>query len=108
MVLMDFRRASVQEGLSAGHEYSNVPSAVLDALKLLHKTVDSVSKDLDEVLVTTFCLNVVLVEMQKKLGWSNPLEKLVLKIALRRLAKHYGYLLSSRASASARILETIA
>jgi hypothetical protein len=81
---------------------------VRDARKRLHKAVDAVGQDLDEVLITTCCLNVGLVEMEKKLGWPNRSGKLVLKIALRRLAQHYGYLPASRASASARILETIA
>lgn len=60
------------------------------------------------MLITTFFLNVGLVEMEKKLGWPNRSGKLVLQIALQRLAQHYGYLPASRASASARILETIA
>lgn len=107
-ITLDLSRVSVQDGRRAGHEYSDVPGVVLDARKRLRKAVDAVGQDLDEVLITTCCLNVGLVEMEKKLGWPNRSGKLVLKIALRRLAQHYGYLPDSKASASARILETIA
>ena len=47
----------------AGHAYSDVPGAVLDARKRLHKAVDAVGQDLDEVLNTTCCLNFGLVEI---------------------------------------------
>ena len=107
-ITLDLSRVSVQDGRRAGHEYSDAPGAVLDARKRLRKAVEAVGQDLDEVLITTCCLNVGLVEMEKKLGWPNRSGKLVLKIALRRLAQHYGYLPATRASASARILETIA
>ena len=105
---LDLSRVPVQDGRRAGHEYLDVPGAVLDARKRLRKAVDAVGHDLDEVSIKRCCLNVGLVEMEKKLGWPNRSGKLVLKIALRRLAQHYGYLPASRASASARILETIA
>lgn len=105
---LDLSRVSVQDGRRAGHQYSDIPGAVLDARKRLRKAIEAVGPDLDEVLIKTCCFHVGLVEMEKKLGWPNRSGKLVLKIALRRLAQHYGYLPASKASASARILETIA
>lgn len=40
-ITLDLSRVSVKDGRRAGHEYLDVPGAVLDARKRLHKGVDA-------------------------------------------------------------------
>jgi hypothetical protein len=64
--------------------------AVLAAKQRLRAALDVVGPELSGVLMDLCCLELGLEETEKRLGWPRASAKVVLRLALDRLARHYG------------------
>ncbi|MBJ3774492.1 DUF6456 domain-containing protein [Acuticoccus mangrovi] len=72
-----------RDGLSAGE-------AAEDARRRLETALKAVGPDLDRVLLAVCCEEVGLGDVEKRMGWPQRSGKVVLRLALARLAAHYG------------------
>lgn len=68
----------------------------LDARDRLRRALDAVGSDLAGVLWAVCCEAVGLEELERRHGWPRRCGKVVLSIALRRLADHYGLSAAAR------------
>jgi hypothetical protein len=66
------------------------PDAALAARDRVHAALVAVGDDLGQILLKVCCLESGLEAAERALGWPKRSGKLVLKIALGRLAAHYG------------------
>jgi Domain of unknown function (DUF6456) len=66
------------------------PEAALAARDRVHAALTGVGDDLASILLKVCCLDSGLEAAERALGWPKRSGKLVLKIALGRLAAHYG------------------
>ncbi|MGB8601798.1 MAG: DUF6456 domain-containing protein [Rhizomicrobium sp.] len=69
---------------------SAVPEAVLAAKQRLREALAAVGPELSGVLMDLCCLEQGLEVTEKRLGWPRASAKVVLRLALDRLARHYG------------------
>lgn len=67
-----------------------VTEAATDARRRVGRALDAVGPDLSEVLVAVCCEEQGLEAVEKRLGWPARCGKVVLRLALDRLARHYG------------------
>lgn len=104
---IDLTRLVVRGGRRIRHEQHEPPAYALDARKRLRDALEAVGPDLDTVLVKICCELNGLNTIEKEMGWPRRSGKLALKLALSRLAVHYGLQSRMAASASARIRETM-
>jgi hypothetical protein len=66
------------------------PESALAARDRVHAALTAVGDDLAQILLKVCCLDSGLEAAERALGWPKRSGKLVLKIALGRLAAHYG------------------
>lgn len=69
---------------------SPLPEAVLAAKQRLREALVAVGPELSGVLMDLCCLEQGLEATEKRLGWPRASAKVVLRLALARLARHYG------------------
>ena len=88
------RWAGDQNGGPARH-HSGDHMTMTDKMVAARRRIDEVhqclGRELGSVVVDVCCFDVGLADLEKKRNWPARSAKLVLKIALNRLAQHYGY-----------------
>ncbi len=80
-----------RNGGGAGHEGLNLSERALAARERVHAALAHVGPGLDEILLEVCCLSRGLEAAERRLGWPRRSARLVLRMALSRLAEHYGY-----------------
>jgi hypothetical protein len=101
----DFEAAQLQPSITAnwnsaasarsrrqkvGYRQADLPNSALDARRSFYNALDAVGPELAEILVDTCCYLKGLEASEKRRGWPKRSAKVVLQIALTRLAHHYG------------------
>jgi hypothetical protein len=77
-----------------------VRDRVLAARQRFHRALHAVGPELAGVLVDVCCYGMGLEEAGKAAGWPERAAKVVLELALTRLARHYGMLAPERPAAA--------
>jgi hypothetical protein len=85
---------------SAGNRTSFLTDAVVAARQRIHHAFDAVGPEFAGLLVDVCCFLKRLEMVERERGWPARSAKIVLQLALERLARHYGY--SARTSGRAR------
>lgn len=67
--------------------------AVIGAKQRFHSALKAVGRDHGNLLVDVCCFERGLTEIEKQSGWPQRSGKLVLQLALRQLARHYGLIM---------------
>ena len=83
--------AHVDQSRSGPSSGADIPLAALDARRRVECALASVGPGLADVLIETCCHLTGLEQAEQLLGWPQRSAKIVLKIALLRLANHYGH-----------------
>ncbi len=104
---IDYEKPIVQDGRKSGKVTYDLPDFVLDTRQKLRKTLNAVGEDLADILIIVCCQLSGLEEAEKVMQWPRRSGKLVLKIALARLAQYYGWQPANRFSTSKRIRDAI-
>ncbi len=84
----------------AGGDGMNLPERALAARERVHAALAHVGPGLDEILLEVCCLSRGLEAAERRLGWPRRSARLVLRMALARLADHYGLTKRERRNAS--------
>ncbi|MEL6124982.1 MAG: DUF6456 domain-containing protein [Pseudomonadota bacterium] len=74
----------------SGAAGSNVPLGPQSARDRVHKSLEALGPGLSDIALRVCCFLEGLESAERRLGWSARSGKVVLKIALQRLATHYG------------------
>ena len=67
--------------------------ARVDAQQRVRRALTSVGPDSANILIDICCLDNKLTDVERSCGWPRRSGKVVLQLALRQLARHYGYVL---------------
>ncbi len=78
-------------GGGAGHDGLNLSERALAARERVRAALVHVGPGLDEILLEVCCLSRGLEAAERRLGWPRRSARLVLRMALSRLAEHYGF-----------------
>lgn len=78
--------------------------SVLAARERLRRALAALGAGLDEIVLEVVCLSRGLEAAERRLGWPRRAGKLALKLALARLARHYGLVRETAETRAARIL----
>ena len=73
-----------------GNDGLNLSERALAARERVHAALAHVGPGLDEILLEVCCLSRGLEAAERRLGWPRRSARLVLRMALSRLAEHYG------------------
>lgn len=103
----DFERASRRERITQSWDMSGVRGesrrdgltlgeAALEARRRVEGALDAVGPGLADILVAVCCEERGLEAVEKRLGWPARSAKVVLRMALDRLAAHYGIAFAAR------------
>ena len=71
----------------------DIADGALDARHRLRTALASVGPDSADILVSICCLDNKLTDFERYCGWPQRSAKVVLQLALRQLARHYGFVL---------------
>ncbi|MEQ9144325.1 MAG: DUF6456 domain-containing protein [Parvibaculaceae bacterium] len=82
--------AHVDRSRGLPRDGADVPAAALDARRRTENALAAVGPGLGDILVETCCHLTGIEQAERALGWPQRSAKIVLKIALDRLAGHYG------------------
>ena len=82
----------------------NMAERALAARQKVHRALAAAGPGLDEILLETCCLSRGLESAERRLGWPRRSARLILRIALDRLARHYGLKKDRPERRAARIL----
>lgn len=99
---MDWSRPVYVDG-SASNKADDIPQGVLDAQKRMAQALAYIGPGLADMAVEVCCLESGLEATEKKYALPRRSAKLMLKLALMRLAVHYGYQSASAAAVSFRM-----
>lgn len=99
---MDWSRPVCVDG-SASNKADDIPQGVLDAQKRLAQALAYIGPGLADMAVEVCCYESGLEVTEKKYALPRRSAKLMLKLALMRLAVYYGYQSASAAAASFRM-----
>ncbi len=89
---------------SAPLDPAGMPDFVLEARSRLRRALAAVGPGLDEIVLEIVCLSRGLEAAERRLGWPRRAGKLALKLALARLARHYGLVQEPAEARASRIL----
>lgn len=99
---MDWSRPVYVDG-SASNNAGDIPQSAVDAQKRLTQALAYIGPGLADMAVEVCCCESGLEATEKKYALPRRSAKLILKLALMRLAVHYGYQSASAAAASFRM-----
>lgn len=87
-MVVDWSRASEK----STHATPHPPRAeqLLEARRRFEKAIEAMGADLADIAVEICCHGTGLEEAEKRLGWPRHSARVILRIALSRLARHYG------------------
>lgn len=88
---------------SGGHQASFLPDSVIAARQRLHHALDAVGPEFSGLLFDVCCFLKRLEVAERERGWPARSAKIVLQLALERLARHYGYAPSTNGRARSRV-----
>lgn len=88
---------------SGGHQVSFLPDTIITARQRVHHALDAVGPEFSGLLVDICCFLKRLEVAERERGWPARSAKIVLQLALERLARHYGYAPSTRGRARSRL-----
>jgi hypothetical protein len=89
------------DGTSSGR--SELGDVALDARRRVEAALDAVGPDFAGLLVDFCCFLIGIAELERTRRWPARSAKLVLRLALASLARHYGLAVTARGAGSARI-----
>ena len=88
---------------SGSHQASFLPDTVIAAGQRVHHALDAVGPEFSGLLVDVCCFLKRLDVTERERGWPARSAKIVLQLALERLARHYGYAPSTSGCARSRV-----
>ena len=88
---------------SGGHQASFLPDSVIAARQRVHHALDAVGPEFSGLLVDVCCFLKRLEVAESERGWPARSAKIVLQLALERLARHYGYAPSTTGRTRSRV-----
>lgn len=88
--------ASVADGRRGGGGLAELTDAALAARLRVEKAIDAVGPELGSVLIDFCCFLKGIEDMERARRWPARSAKLVLRLALSGLARHYGYATSAK------------
>ena len=89
---VDLSRPLAGGGRSSDYDYGGASDAALDARDRFRSAARAVGPDLSDLLIDVCCQSCGLEAAERNRKWPKRAAKVVLKIALDRLARHYGLL----------------
>lgn len=75
---------------TGGRQGGSVCDAALDARQRYRKAIDAVGAEFAPVLIDVCCIETGLGDLEKKNGWPPRSGKIIVRLALSSLARHYG------------------
>jgi uncharacterized protein DUF6456 len=88
---------------SGSHQARFLPDSVIAARQRLHHALDAVGPEFSGLLVDVCCFLKRLEVTERERGWPARSAKIVLQLALERLARHYGYAPSTSGRPRSRV-----
>ncbi len=85
------RSSGRRKGGGQGGDGLNLSERALAARERVHAALRHVGPGLDDILLEVCCLSRGLEAAERRLGWPRRSARLVLRMALSRLAEHYGF-----------------
>jgi hypothetical protein len=90
-------------GIGAGDSAMNATDAMVSARQRVHLALDAVGPEMSGLLLDVCCFLKRLDDVERERVWPARSAKLVLQIALDRLARHYGYTAQTRGRARGEV-----